>query len=183
MDKQVVTIDDGTVVTLRPVGADDKPLLEEGMARLSENSRRLRFMVPTNQLSRSQLAYLTEVDQEHHIAWGALVDGQPVAVGRLVRLADDPHTAELAVTVVDDFQRRGLGTLMVCLLAEIARGRGIDRFVFEALAENEGILRLLGSLGATWEFGEGVVTGEMEVARIPAPRLVDVPQPAPAYRA
>ncbi|MEX0698158.1 MAG: N-acetyltransferase, partial [Acidimicrobiia bacterium] len=77
------------MVALRPVEPDDKPLLEAGMARLSPTSRRLRFMAPVDTLTRAQLAYLTEIDHHNHVAWGVLVDDQPVAVARMVRLTDD----------------------------------------------------------------------------------------------
>jgi RimJ/RimL family protein N-acetyltransferase len=157
---------DGTEVELRPVGPDDKPLLEQGMAMLSPASRRLRFMSPIENLSRSQLAYLTEIDHESHLAWGVVVAGQPVAVARLVRLSGSPKVAEIAITVVDEWQARGIGRLLVRVLAEIGRSVGIERFVFEALPENEGIVRLLGSFGATHGFSEGVVAGSLEIASI-----------------
>jgi RimJ/RimL family protein N-acetyltransferase len=163
---------DGTEVELRPVGPDDKPLLEQGMAMLSPASRRLRFMSPIENLSRSQLAYLTEIDHESHLAWGVTAGGQPVAVGRLVRLAASPEVAEIAITVVDEWQRRGIGQILVRVLAEIGRSVDIERFAFEALPENEGIVRLLGRFGATHEFGEGIVSGSLEIALIdPVPFL------------
>ena len=161
-----VALADGTEVELRPVGPDDKPLLEQGMAMLSPDSRRLRFMSPIENLSRSQLAYLTEIDHESHLAWGVTVGNKPVAVGRLVRLAASPEVAEIAITVVDEWQRRGIGRLLVRVLAEIGRSVGIERFEFEALPENEGIVRLLGSFGATHEYEEGIVSGSMEIASI-----------------
>jgi GNAT superfamily N-acetyltransferase len=157
---------DGTEVELRPVGPDDKPLLEQGMAMLSPASRRLRFMSPIEHLSRSQLAYLTEIDHESHLAWGMTAAGQPVAVGRLVRLAGSPEVAEIAITVVDEWQRRGIGQILVRVLAEIGRSVGIERFAFEALPENEGIVRLLGRFGASHEFGDGIVSGSLEIALI-----------------
>lgn len=157
---------DGTEVELRPVGPDDKPLLQQGMALLSPASRRLRFMSPIENLSRSQLAYLTEIDHESHLAWGVTVGGRPVAVGRLVRLAAFPEAAEIAITVVDEWQRRGIGQLLVRVLAEIGRSVGIERFVFEALPENEGIVRLLGGFGAAHEYQEGILSGSMEIASI-----------------
>ena len=81
---------DGTEVELRPVGPDDKPLLEQGMAMLSPASRRLRFMSPIENLSRSQLAYLTEIDHESHLAWG--VDGRgPTGCDRPPRPAHRVH--------------------------------------------------------------------------------------------
>ncbi|HUO46980.1 MAG TPA: GNAT family N-acetyltransferase [Acidimicrobiia bacterium] len=162
---------DGTVVSLRPIGPDDKPLLEAGMTRLSENSRRLRFMAPIESLSRAQLSYLTEIDHRNHLAWGALVGSDPVAVARVVRLTRDPAEAELAITVVDDYQRRGLGRLLVELMAELSRHVGIERFVFEALPENEGIVKLLRSYGADHEMGTGVITGTLDLAGVPLPSL------------
>jgi GNAT superfamily N-acetyltransferase len=162
---------DGTPVALRPVGPDDKPLLEEGMARLSSNSRRLRFMAPVDRLSRAQLAYLTEIDHAAHIAWGALIDGRPVAVGRIVRLEGDPAVAELAVTVVDDWQRRGIGRLLVRLMAELGRSVGVRRFTFDALPENHGITCLLAGFGAEQNLVDGVITGTVELDRIHPPEL------------
>jgi GNAT superfamily N-acetyltransferase len=157
---------DGTEVEFRPIGPDDKPLLERGMAKLSPASRRLRFMSSIDNLSRSQLAYLTEIDHQTHLAWGALVAGEPVAVARLIRRSDASASAEIAITVVDDWQRRGIGELLVRLLAELGRSLGIERFDFEALAENQGILRLLGGLGAIHGLSEGVVSGSLAVAGI-----------------
>ena len=156
---------DGTEVDFRPIGPDDKPLLEQGMARLSPASRRLRFMSPVENLSRAQLAYLTEIDHNRHVAWGAMVAGTPVAVGRLVRLADSP-AAEVAITVLDDWQGRGIGRLMVRLLAEVGRSVGLERFVFEALPENDRIVRLLDRLGATHSFGDGIVSGSLDIGTI-----------------
>ena len=156
---------DGTEVDFRPIGPDDKPLLEQGMAMLSAASRRLRFMSPVENLSRAQLAYLTEIDHESHMAWGAMIEGVPVAVGRLVRLSGSP-AAEIAITVLDDWQGRGLGQLLVRLLAEIGRSVGLERFVFEALPENERIVRLLDRFGATHSFGDGVVSGSLDIGSI-----------------
>ena len=157
---------DGTEVEFRPIGPDDKHLLERGMAKLSPASRRLRFMSSIDNLSRSQLAYLTEIDHQTHLAWGALVAGEPVAVARLIRRSDASASAEIAITVVDDWQRRGVGELLVRLMAEIGRSIGVERFDFEALAENKGILHLLGGLGADHALSEGVVSGSLAVAGI-----------------
>lgn len=162
---------DGTLVSLRPIGPDDKPLLEQGMARLSPQSRRLRFMAPVDSLSRAQLAYLTEVDHRDHVAWGVLYDDQPVAVARIVRLKNEPDAAELAVTVVDEFQRRGVARFLITVMAELARHLGIERFVFEALPENEALLRLLLGFGARYEMTDGVIAGRVDLNEIPAPVL------------
>ncbi|HJU82459.1 MAG TPA: GNAT family N-acetyltransferase [Acidimicrobiia bacterium] len=158
---------DGTDISLRPVRPEDKPLLVEGMARLSDRSRRQRFLVPTDRLTRSQLAYLTEVDQRNHHAWGVLSGDEPIAVGRLIRL--NQEEAEVAITVVDAWQRRGIGEMLLRLLAEKARDAGIARLVFVSLPENVGIARLLDRFKNVRRTEAGLVTTKVEAASIPPP--------------
>jgi GNAT superfamily N-acetyltransferase len=164
-------LNDGTEVVLRPLSADDKPLLREGMARLSDDSRRMRFMTSVDRLTRAQLAYLTEVDQTTHLAWGALIGDQPVGVGRVVRSSEVTTQAEFAVTVVDGWQRHGLGRLLLTLLAALARDIGVERFIFYALAENRAILGLLEPFGATWDIVDGIISGSLDLASVPTPEL------------
>ena len=128
-------------------------------------------MAPLDSLSRAQLAYLTEVDHRNHVAWGVLHNDEPVAVARIVRLNGDRLAAELAVTVVDEFQRRGIARLLVTVMAELARDLGIERFVFEALPENEALLTLLRGFGARYEMTDGVISGSVDLDQIPAPVL------------
>jgi GNAT superfamily N-acetyltransferase len=84
---------------------------------------------------------------------------------------DDPESAELAVTVIDDFQRRGIARLLITVMAELARDLGIERFVFEALPENDALLTLLRGFGARYEMTGGVVSGSVDLNQIPAPVL------------
>jgi RimJ/RimL family protein N-acetyltransferase len=98
-------------------------------------------------LSPSMLAYLTEVDHHDHealIAFDAR-SGDPAGVARYVRT--DGASAEAAVTVIDDWQGRGLGTGLTSLLAERALEEGIERFTAVLLAENKEMIALLESLG------------------------------------
>ncbi|MGI8517196.1 MAG: GNAT family N-acetyltransferase [Acidimicrobiia bacterium] len=155
---------DGTSILVRPVRPEDKPLLAAGMERLSERSRRLRFLTATDRLSRSQLAYLTEVDGRDHQAWGVLSDDEPVAVGRFIRGSGDE--AEVALTVVDEWQRRGIGLLLLEVLAAEAEKVGILRFTFVALPENTGIRALLARFGVTGEIEDGLLTAHLDVAAV-----------------
>jgi len=111
---------DGSEVLIRQVHGADAPLLADGFARLSARSRRMRFLFPKNELSATDLRYLTEIDHRDHEALGALdaTDGRGVGVARYVRSAEDPSAAEIAVTVVDEWQGRGLGRELVGQLAE-----------------------------------------------------------------
>jgi RimJ/RimL family protein N-acetyltransferase len=141
---------DGSTVLIRPVHGGDAPLLADGFARLSARSRRMRFLVPKKELSATDLRYFTEIDHHDHEALGALdaTDGRGVGVARYVRSAEDPRAAEIAVTVVDEWQGRGLGRELVGQLAERARAEGIDRFTALAAADNVAVAALVRSMGA-----------------------------------
>jgi hypothetical protein len=99
--------------------------------------------------------YFTAVDGVNHAALVALsVPESPeeaprgLAVARFVRSKDEPATAELAVTVVDDVQRLGLGTLLVGTLACAARERAVESFTANVLWSNTNVRRWLLGLGA-----------------------------------
>jgi predicted GNAT family acetyltransferase len=114
---------DGSEVLIRPVGPADVPLLADGFARLSARSRQLRFLGPKKQLTAAERRYLTEIDHHDHEALGAVdrASGRSVGVARYVRSFEDAQDAEIAVTVVDEWQRRGLGTELLAQLAQRAR--------------------------------------------------------------
>ncbi len=142
-----VTLRDGSIVRLRPVRPEDKPLFLEAWERLSPRSRYRRFLAAKDRLTPAELRYLTEVDGENHVAIVAL-HGPPgrergVGVARFVRLPGRPGAAEAALAVTDDFQNRGLGALLADRLARAARRRGIRRAVCEVLPGNEPVRKLL----------------------------------------
>jgi RimJ/RimL family protein N-acetyltransferase len=142
-----VTLRDGSTALIRPIRAEDRGVLERGFARLSDDSRYTRFLSPMNRLTPTMLTYLTEVDHHDHEALVAFDDrtGDGVGVARYVRTNES--TAEAAVTVVDDWQGRGLGTALTSMLAERALEEGVDRFTAVVLAENHDMIDLLASLG------------------------------------
>ena len=140
---------DGSTVDVRPIRPEDKGRLARGFERLSPESRYRRFLSPVPELDRRALAYLTEVDHHDHEALIAIDPaGEGVGVARFVRDPSEPSAAEVAVTVVDDWQGRGLGTALLDVLAERARQEGVRRFTALVLADNVDMLGLLGELGA-----------------------------------
>ena len=170
------TLRDGSGVVIRPIRPDDKDALLEGFSHLSDESRYRRFLSPTPRLSESQLRYLTEVDHERHEALIAFAEstGEPVGVARYVRFPDNPAEAEPAVTVVDEWQGRGLGSLLLEEISERARAAGVDRFVATVLAGNRPILAILEHLDSTAveSVGGGVIQIEADLPeRGAAPRL------------
>jgi GNAT superfamily N-acetyltransferase len=165
-----VKLRDGSEVRVRAIRPEDKGAISAGLERLSEQSRYQRFLTPVAEFSEGDLRYLTEVDHHDHEALIAFDagsgDGVGVGVARFVRLADGA-SAEAAVTVIDDWQGRGLGTTLAKLLAERAREEGVARFVSLLLASNRQMLDLLASLGPAREVSRHEGTVEIEV-EIPA---------------
>jgi RimJ/RimL family protein N-acetyltransferase len=145
---------DGSAVVIRQIHRGDAPLLADGFARLSAESRRMRFLrpkdKPKDKPSPAELRYFTMVDHHDHEALGALDDrtGRSVGVAQYVRHADDPETAEIAVMVVDAWRGRGLGSELLTQLADRARAEGIQRFTAPVAADNAAVSGLLRSMRA-----------------------------------
>jgi len=103
-------------------------------------------------LSNSQLKQLTEIDNINHLALCAYVVSQDsmfgIGVARYIRIEDEPEAAEFALTIIDTYQSRGLGTELLNLLIHSARKNGIRKFIGYMLAENSSMLKILKHLGA-----------------------------------
>jgi RimJ/RimL family protein N-acetyltransferase len=141
----LVHLDNGIDVLIRPIRPDDKALLVDGLAQLSRQSAYQRFLAPKDALTPDELRYLTEVDFRDHVAYVAVRPEAPdvlVAVGRWIRLRDNPEVAEIAFVVSDTLQRQGLGTLVAERLADAALERGVRRFVATMLPDNLAAHRL-----------------------------------------
>ncbi|HEY1346099.1 MAG TPA: GNAT family N-acetyltransferase [Streptosporangiaceae bacterium] len=163
-----IALRDGSKVLIRPVQPADAPLLADGFARLSDRSRRMRFLARKDQLSAAELRYFTDVDHHDHEALGALdqADGRGVGVARYVRDAEDRHTAEIAVTVVDDWHGRGLGTELLTRLCGRARSEGIHRFTALVADDNMAMAGLLRKMSANL-VGRSPGTVEYEITLMP----------------
>jgi GNAT superfamily N-acetyltransferase len=190
-DTGTLVLRDGSRVRLRPVEPEDKALLVDGFERLSPESRYRRFLAPMPELSDAQLRYFTEVDHHDHEALAAIdpSTGRGVGVGRFIRLHDRPRVAEAAVTVADDWQNRGLGTLLLEALAERARREGITTFSGLLLATNREMLELLEHVARVRIVDRQTGTVEVEVD-LPAVglgpglrRILRAYQAAPNYEA
>jgi GNAT superfamily N-acetyltransferase len=166
-----VRLRDGTPAVLRPIRPEDRRKLEEGFARLSDRSRYLRFHTFVSSLSEDQLRYLTEVDHRDHVAIVALTsddeEGQGMGVARYIRLREDPRVAEAAVTVVDEYQGRGLGTLLLGALARHALAGGVSVFRNYVLAENTAMLELFDQLGGERHLEDSVYRVDLALPSAP----------------
>ena len=136
------------------------------------------------ELSEEMVRYLTDVDHHDHEAVVALdaATGEGVGVARYVRDRDRPERAEAAVTVIDDWQGRGLGTLLLELLAVRAREEGIDRFTALMLASNDEMMELLESLGPVRVIDREAGTVEVEAPLPDGGLSPELSEPAEADR-
>jgi RimJ/RimL family protein N-acetyltransferase len=161
------TLQDGTPILIREVTPADADLLRLGFDHLSESSRQFRFFGAVRNLSPEQVAAFTTESDRDHVAIGAAVpvsEGlDPAGSARYVRLPQDPREAEFALTVVDAWQRRGIGILLLGILAATAQRNGIERLVGYVMRGNRPMLALLAGLGARRRIGADASVHEMVI--------------------
>jgi RimJ/RimL family protein N-acetyltransferase len=163
--EQTVELTDGVRVHLRPIRPDDEPRLHEAFSRMSERSVYFRFFSPLKRLPEELAHRLAEVDYEDRYAVVAITHKPDraehiVGVARYDR-APGTTVAEVAVAVVDEYQRRGLGAVLLSHIAGVARKHGIRTFSLIVLPENQSMLALLRRLG--WVHQARFVGGVYEI--------------------
>ncbi|HKI40442.1 MAG: GNAT family N-acetyltransferase [Mycobacterium sp.] len=165
-----VSTRDGAQLLVRPVlPGDAERFTGSGSFSRETLYRRYQGGAPTE----ARLVYLFEVDYLDHFVWVVVdgVDGPVVADARFIRDVDDPASAEVALTVADAYQGRGIGTLLLGALAVAARVDGVKRFHARVLADNPPARALGDKVDARWEHEEpGVVTTTGEI-----PEFGDLP--------
>ena len=166
-EQRVVNTKDGAQVAIRPITPSDAGILADAYEKLSDSSRRRRFLAAPPRLSPEDLRYLTEIDGRRHDALVAIDPRTAELVGeaRFVRDPDRRDTAEVAVVVVDDWQSRGVGTALLTELTQRARRHGLRRYKAIVSADNHAVLEALAKLGAeTTEKPAGTAAdGEIEL--------------------
>lgn len=134
---------------IRPIRPEDKDGLKRGLAMLSSESKRQRFFSSRKDFTEKELTFFTEVDQHNHIAFVALLKKEearePLGSVRCIRdlLHGRPDFAELAITIVDRFQRQGLGKALLDALAEKALKEKINYLYGDFHCSNIKVLKLL----------------------------------------
>jgi GNAT superfamily N-acetyltransferase len=148
---------DETDLTVRPIAIGDAERLARLFARLSPSSVHFRFFSPISRPPRAALLRLADVDHDRREALVALEGDEIVAVARYDGRIGS-HQAEIAITVEDAWQHRGVGRRLARRLAALATDRGYDTFVATMLPDNRAALGLVRKLvpDATvrWSGGE-----------------------------
>ena len=182
-----VTLPDGTEAFVVSLLRTDRATLAAEFDTLSPESQRRRFLAPVRHLSDAMLEHLVDdVDGIDHVALVLCVetsDGvyDPVALARIVRYDDAPDSADLAVTVRDEWQGRGVATVLLDVLVR-QRPVGVERIVTEVFRDNLASLRMLRRLGSSTEehLGSGVCGVVVELAPPEEERATPAPAPVPA---
>jgi GNAT superfamily N-acetyltransferase len=161
-----VELRDGSHVRIRQGHHTDRDLLVRGFERLGPESRYRRFLTPMRELGKKTVRYMTEMDHHDHEAMIALDERGEDGIGDAFYVRDPkcPDTAEVAVTVVDAWQGRGLGTLLLDVITARARDEGIRTFTALMLARNDAMMHLFERLGPVTIVGRASGTVEIEVA-------------------
>ncbi len=161
-ESDVVLVDGGTV-RVRPVRADDEPAVLGLYERLSDESVYLRFFSPVPRPTAVQLERLTSIDYHDRMVLVAELADEIVAIARYDRCG--PGEAEVAFTVADDQQGRGLATLLLEHLAVVARGNGIHVFLADTLANNTKMLGVFAAAGWVTErhFDQGTIRVRFDI--------------------
>jgi len=148
--ESVVTLLDGSEVTVRALRKEDAGLERDFIRNLSPESRWMRFLGQIGDPSDSLIRKLTELDYQHDMAFIALSREsgivREVGVSRY-SLAPDGQSCECAVTVADTWQGKGLGTILMRDLIDIARKRGVRSMFSIDANENERMRELARDLG------------------------------------
>jgi acetyltransferase len=141
----------GREFLIRPIQKEDKQRLIDGLTKMSPESIHHRFLGFKKGFSEKELKHLTEVDGHNHfaIAVGVLTKEnslEGVGIGRYHINDNDPTTAEVAITIIDEYQGNGLGTKIMEHLIKIALENKITTFEGILETTNDSMIHLIKKL-------------------------------------
>ena len=141
-----VALRDGTSIHIRLIRQEDDRLLIQMFHNSSPQTIYQRFLAPVTELTPAMARYLSSVDQCNRVALVAETDIEPIGVARY-EPTNDPDSVELGLIVVDDWQNRCLGRILLREIVLAAEANCIHRFCAHILGENRRMLRLLATQG------------------------------------
>jgi len=163
---------DGTSVLIRPIRGEDAALERRFIETLSPQARRFRFLGGLKAPSAALLEQLTHPDVQHEAAFVALVaDGAEKREIGVARFGARPDgvACECAVVVSDDWRQRGLATLLMRHLIDVARARGIECMYSIDAADNAAMRDLAAHLGFVRKSDPDDATQVLHVLDLKAP--------------
>jgi RimJ/RimL family protein N-acetyltransferase len=162
---------DGSRIRIRQFHREDQELWQRGFEHMSDESRYRRFLTAMPTAPPQLVRWLTELDHHDRDAVAAFDEatGEGIGLARYVRDPNRPHVAEVALAIVDEWQGRGVGTLLLGALCGRAREEGITTFTAMMLATNREMMDVLAQLGPVRIVHREAGTVEVEVPNPAAP--------------
>jgi RimJ/RimL family protein N-acetyltransferase len=142
-------LNDGTRIEIRALRPQDEADMLAAIGKTSAESLQRRFFTLKRHFSDTERAYFMDIDFVNHVALVAVTDGaaQKEIVGGGRYVVFEPGRAEMAFTVIDAWQGRGVGSLLARHLIQIADRSGLNELTAEVLPENAPMWKLFGKLG------------------------------------
>jgi GNAT superfamily N-acetyltransferase len=140
----------GESVTIRPIRLTDAAMEADFVGKLSSQTKHYRFLGGVKELSPADLRSFCDVDGRHSMAFVATVqkNGRETEIG-VSRYAPNSKVdvREIAVTISDEWQHRGLGKLLMMQLIASAKDYGVKQLYSMDFADNSAMRELANELG------------------------------------
>jgi RimJ/RimL family protein N-acetyltransferase len=140
---------DGSLAEIRALRPEDEADMLAAVERTSAQSLQRRFFVMKRHFSEKERTFFMDIDFKNHVAIVAIAEeaGRRVIVGGGRYIVFEPGRAEMAFVVVDTWQGRGVGSILMQHLVKIARDAGLQELTAEVLSENAAMLRVFEKFG------------------------------------
>ncbi len=140
---------DGSQIDIRALRREDEADMLAAIERTSAQSLQRRFFVMKRHFSEKELAFFMDVDFKNHVAIVAVAEesGRKVIAGGGRYIVFEPGRAEMAFVVVDAWQGRGIGSILMRHLAGVANDAGLQELTAEVLPENTAMRKVFGKFG------------------------------------
>ena len=146
-DSAYALLTDGATIEIRAARPEDFDGVRDMHAKISPDNLYLRFFSMSPLVAEQEARRVCREPGPDHAALLAVLDGEVVGCGTYEQAGAGSRSAEIAFTVADDRQNRGIGMLLLEHLVSLARGRGFREFTAETLSENAAMLRVFADAG------------------------------------
>src|SRR3979490_982885 len=142
-------LSDGSQIEIRALRREDEADMLAAVGKTSAQSLQRRFFAMKRHFSDKERAFFMDIDFKNHVALVALAEeaGHKVVVGGGRYIVFEPGRAEMAFVVIDTWQGRGIGSILMRHLVKIARDAGLKELTAEVLPENAAMLKVFGKFG------------------------------------
>ena len=154
-DKEIIYqayLKDNSFTIFHIIGPECKNCIIKGLNKLSFDTKIKRFNTPIVKFSKSQIDYLTNINNYDHLALGAgmyhISNDPGMAIARYIRENKKSNRAEIAIVIIDEYQNKGLGTLLTCLLIKYGIKNKIHKFFGYVAPDNLPMIKVFDKFNA-----------------------------------